>query len=392
MADASLDDFREIDHCGGQFSVTVKTDKDGGRAYQIGVSSSNMHAASLFCIAATYEGKPVGVVPLGGWAPSRANEGPQTLDYISVFVASDREGMYGHECPRCSGYWRNKAVPHQWPLTCPYCRLRASTHQFLTKGQQRFVEKCCQQVVEALEAEDDGEHVIDMDAIAEEVQNGAERPEFYYAEESQQSRFSCVLCGQFNDILGKYGYCSCCGYRNNLDLFAAEIDELKKRLAAKGLSPQECVKNLVSGFDSAGADSISQLVRHVPMTPGRRKKAKAIRFHDLERMSESLSEVFDVLITKGIDEDDLRFAKMMFQRRHVFEHRGGVADKKYLKQSGDTTVRCGQAIRETKENAKRFADLLLVMATRFHVGFHSILPVDGTALKVLKPEKVMGDH
>ena len=124
------------------------------------------------------------------------------------------------------------------------------------------------------------------------------------------------------------------------------------------------------------------------MTPGRKKKAKAIRFHDLERMSESLREVFDIRVTKGIGEDDLRFIRMMFQRRHVFEHSGGVADQKYLKQSGDTTVRLGEAIRETKKNAGRCADILLVMATRFHEGFHAILPVDGKALKVLRPEKV----
>ena len=389
MADASSDEFREINHCGGRYSVKVKTSQDGARTYQIGVSSSRPLPASFFCVAVTYDGEPVGIVPLGGWAPDLANEGPQTSQYIPVFVASDREEKYGHECPRCAGYWRNEAVPHQWPLTCPYCRLRASTHKFLTMGQRRFVGKCCQQVVEALEAEDDGEYVIDMDAIADEIQKGAQRPTFYYAEESQQSRFSCTLCGQFNDILGKYGYCSCCGYRNNLDLFTAEVDDLKKRLA-KGLSPQECVRNLVSEMESAGTDYVSHLVRHVPMTPGRMKQAKAIKFHNLERMSKSLRDVFDIRVTKGISEDDLRFIKMMFHRRHVFEHRGGVADQKYLNQSGDTTVRRGQAIRETRKSAKRFADLLLVMAARLHKGFHTILPVDGTALKVLRPEKVTG--
>ncbi len=387
MADASLDEFREISHCGGKYTVVVKTGEDGTRAYQLGVTSSSPHPAALFCVAATYDGKPVGVISLGGWAPDRANEGPQTSQYIPVFVASDREAKFGHECPRCTGYWRNTAVPHQWPLTCPYCGLRASTHQFLTRGQRRFVEKCCEQVAEAFEAKEDGEYVINMDAIAETIQKGAERPEFYYVEESQQSRFNCMLCGQFNDILGKYGYCSCCGYRNNLDLFAAEVDGLKKRLGA-GLSPQECVKNLVSGLDSAGVDSVSQLVRHVPMTPSRKKKAKSIKFHDIQRMSESLNEVFDIRVTKGIGIDDLRFIKMMFQRRHVFEHKGGVADQMYLEQSGDTTARRGQAIRETRKNAERFANLLLVIATRFHEGFHAILPVEGTAIRVLKPEKV----
>ena len=39
----------------------------------------------------------------------------------------------------------------------------------------------------------------------------------------------------------------------------------------------------------------------------------------------------------------------MFARRHVFEHEAGVADRRYVERSGDTTVTEGTLIRETRE-------------------------------------------
>src|SRR5690348_17991901 len=37
--------------------------------------------------------------------------------------------------------------------------------------------------------------------------------------------------------------------------------------------------------------------------------------------------------------DEISFVKRMFHRRHVYEHKGGEADAKYIQDSGDTEVR-----------------------------------------------------
>lgn len=372
---------------GGKYTVTVKTDEKNNRAYQLGVSHSSPRPASIFCIAADFEGNPLGTINLS-WNPGLADQGPTQFNFIQVFLASDIEQNFGHECPRCKGYWRSPAVPHLWNPKCPYCGLSTGSHNFLTEGQRRFVKKCCQQVLEALEAEEDGEYVIDMDAIADEIQKGAKPPAFYYAEKTQQQKFKCSLCGIFNDILGKYGYCSSCGYRNNLDLFADDLKNLKSRLEEGTISPREFVKNVVSDLDSAGSDYMEELIRHVPMAPTRRKKTKRIKFHDFEKLPENLEAFFDIQVKAGLNKKDFIFLKKMFQRRHVFEHKGGVADESYLKRSGDTDVKLGQAIRESRKNAERFGELLLVVAKNLHEGFHSILPVNGEAIKILQPDKI----
>jgi hypothetical protein len=62
----------------------------------------------------------------------------------------------------------------------------------------------------------------------------------------------------------------------------------------------------------------------------------------------------------------------MFHRRHVYEHNGGEVDEKYLKDSGDTSVRLKQAIRETQASAHRLTGLVAKMANNLHSSFHDI--------------------
>ena len=69
-------------------------------------------------------------------------------------------------------------------------------------AQRVYVARYCKKLMEALDAEADGEHVIDMDAVADAAGKETDKPPFYYAEESQQNQFLCEACGSFNDILG----------------------------------------------------------------------------------------------------------------------------------------------------------------------------------------------
>jgi len=142
----------------------------------------------LFAIYALREGVAVGPIKLGGvgqpWNP------PPIHSYFPVFIASDSQCKFGHQCPKCRGYWRAGSG-----TVCPYCGIRAQRYEFLTDAQQLYVAKYCARLRHALAQDEDGEHVIDMDAVADAVGKDAEKPPFYYAEESQQNNFTCEVCG-----------------------------------------------------------------------------------------------------------------------------------------------------------------------------------------------------
>jgi hypothetical protein len=221
-------EFKEIAHCGGKVNVTVVT-KDGRRGVSFGVEHARPVPASWFAVyALPPHGVAVAMIELGGigqpWNP------PPCPDCIPVFIGSDSHGLFSHQCPKCNGYWRSNMVPALWNITCPYCGVSAETHHFLTPGQRRFMKAVCELTVKAIHAEADGKHVIDMDQIADDVENKTgERPSFYYAEESQQNHYTCAACGFTDDIIDRYGYCSSCGTRNDLQELARDIEAVNAK-------------------------------------------------------------------------------------------------------------------------------------------------------------------
>ena len=377
-------DFREIGHSGGKYTLTVETDDQGRRGFSLGVSSSSPTPHSIITVQVTFDGVVIGISQLE-WRPDLADEGPAQAESFPVFIASDREGLFGHQCRRCGSYWRSESFPFRWRTTCPNCGLKRPSHEFLTQGHLAFIGEVLKRVLESQDQDEDGEYVIDMDAIADEVQKGKKAPDFYYAETAQQSQFRCSVCRSSNDILGKYGYCSCCGYRNNHQLLEndlqSEVGELK---GASG--PERAVKLLVSAFDSCCKDYVQAIERRSPMTPGRRQALRRLLFHDFGKFPDVVRSYFDIRLLKDLRPDDKTFLNMMFQRRHVYEHRGGVADQHYVERSGDPSIRLGMAIRENVENVHRLKELLVKMTENFDEGFHSIFPPDETAVRM------MGDH
>lgn len=382
MANSALkygEEFQEIGHCGGQLTVNVKTESDGRRGIQIGICHSSPTPASFFAIYTLPQGMPVGTMQLGGVGEVR---NPDLLpDCWPIFIASDSQGKFGHQCPRCDGYWRSGGVPSQWRMTCPYCGVRAETHGFLTKGQLKYVETCCELFEQVMRCKDDGEHIIDMDEVAEAVGKDGPRPKFYYAEESQQNKYNCLACGDFNDILGRYGYCSTCGTYNGSQELEADIKLIRDRINTT-TEYEACAKDVVAAFDSFARQIAKQLSSRIPMTRARRKQWKRKLFHNLKACAEELEVGFDINAFKSLGANETAFAILMFHRRHVYEHNGGEVDEKYIRDSGDTSVRLKQVIQETRETSSKIADLVVTMGRNITEGFHDIFPPEEIPIRI----------
>lgn len=362
------EEFQEIAHCGGQFTFHVVTNEQGHRQYQVKWQSQRPVPATIFAVYALPQGIVVADIHLGGIGqPWNA---PPSPDCYPVFIGSDSEGLFGHECSRCKVYWRSRGGAQ----ICPNCGRHGRHHQFLTTAQRLYAQQYCELLNAALAAEEVGDHTIDMDAVAAAVGKDAKKPPFYYAEERQQNRFTCTACGGYNDILGTYGYCCDCGTRNDFAHFEAKIVQDLRAQANSG-GYEACVKDTVSAFDSFAAQYARQLVARVPMNARRRARFERT-FHKLGAVAEDFKAAFDIDLLAAIAQDDVAFAERMFHRRHVYEHNGGEADEKYIRDSGDTSVRPKQALRETKESAHRLISLVAKMVANLHHGFHEIFPPD----------------
>ena len=362
---SNREEFQEIAHSGGKAVFEVRRDEDGSVNLSAGYQHTRPTPMSLTGVYALPPGVPVGDLGLAGVGPFKNQ--PPVAGCIPVFIASDVEGYFGHLCRHgCGRYWRSDRTP----AVCPYCGARGDDSSFISDAQLLYVEHYIRTLSEALdEPAGNRKIVIDMDAVLDSFPY-ASLPAFYQAEKSQQCRFTCTTCGGRSDILGRFGYCSSCGTRNNLQLLRAEIERIKNAASTS----EGAVRDLVAAFESCGRDYVAQLCNRIPMTRTRKRRAERIRFHSAQRTADELADGFAIEILAGLKPTDIAFAEMMFARRHVYEHRGGVADEKYLRAAGDTSVRVGQALREDADKVRKLSKLLLRMAELLDSGFHEVFP------------------
>jgi len=362
-----VEEFDEIAHSGGQAFFLLKKDAEGSLGLQAGHKSSRPVPSVLIGVYALPQGVAVSSLPLGGWGATMDH--PPIPGCYPVFIASDSQGKFGHNCPRCNGYWRSGP----WPNVCPYCACIANGHEFLSNAQQHYVKHYCDTLSDALNSETEGEIVIDMDEVADAV--GKEnKPDFYISEKSQQCKFTCMACDEFNDILGRFGYCSLCGTRNDLaELQATTIPAIYKRLN-EGQSNEGCLRDAVASLDTFVSQYARQLAELIPLIEHRRSRLQTKRYHNLKEVDDSFTPWFGIRIFNGIGDDDQQFAIRMFLRRHLHEHNGSEVDQRYLDESEDTTVVLKQHIRESKEDVERLLPLLLKVGRNIHKGFHQLLP------------------
>jgi hypothetical protein len=369
------EDFQEIAHCGGQATFHIQCDVDGQRSYSTGFRHGGAGPAALIAIyALAPQGIPVADVQIGGIGQS-SNPTPPA-DCFLVLLASDSHRKWGHQCPGCNGYFRNGRHPAIYPLTCPYCGFRNAACHFLTPAQRAYVQHYLATLTGGLQEIEPGterELIIDMDAVVNQTADQP-RPEFYYASETQQTRYICQQCGDFNDIRGRYGYCASCGWRNNIATLKKSFAVMRERLNAGHLSPDDTVRSAVSEFDACCRDIAVQLTRRIPMRPGRRSDLERFVFHDVDSPTiVAMKSHFDIDILRGVG-GELRFVRLMMRRRHVFEHNAGVADERYVNMSGDPDARAGLLIRETQANAHQLISNLVRMAENLESDFHEIFP------------------
>jgi hypothetical protein len=84
-----------------------------------------------------------------------------------------------------------------------------------------------------------------------------------------------------------------------------------------------------------------------------------------------------------------RIPALMFHRRHVYEHNGGIVDQKYLDDdSGDTTVCLKQDIHETQQDAYSLLGSLGKMAHNIHGTFHELFPPLHGPINAFEDKKV----
>jgi hypothetical protein len=337
------------------------------------ISASSRGFFAMYIVAVSLDGKRLlSEVPATGIGVSPVYPQPSVITYIQ----SDEQGMWGRNCPFCHKYFRTK---HVMGITCcPYCSNAESGLAFVSKDQWTYITACYDAFARA--------HVQKKSAAVELADITDKTPAWHYSEEKQQFHFKCAEadCAAETDILGEYGYCPRCGRTNARKLFAEKTAKMLARVEHTEktvLGPQaqaeiweDMTKNCVSDFEALANHLRIKLLRF-PMTANRRKKVEELSFQRPLQADESLEQWFDIGLLewagdqttpkRKMSPSESQFVKEMFQKRHLFVHRGGIVDDDYLGRSGDTNVRLGERIGVRGWEVKRFVECLRMMAANF---------------------------
>jgi hypothetical protein len=373
-------EFEEIAHSGGTITLTT-ADIEGKKHISFAYSNSRPVPASLFGVYAVPPGIVVENFSLAGLG--QASEPPAFPNSIPVLIGSDCEGQYGHNCPRCTKYWRSGSHPK----FCPYCGLEADSIYFLSHAQAAYIRHYIRKWEELGIAETPSTRVIDMDEIADTTLKSADRPDFYISDERQQTHLVCQECGEFNDILGRFGHCSLCFTRNDHAVFRDEIVPSIRSALNDGRAPEQCLRDAVSAFEVFIKQICGALKSGVPMTPQRRDRLTKSNFSSWTQIDALFSDLFGIEARSKFDSVSWNKFNQMVMRRHVYEHSGGVVDQEYLEKSDDATVRLGQQIVENVGDVHEFLSAASKFAEIIHTGFHSIFPPDRAPIERFRKKR-----
>jgi len=355
-----------IPHTGGIITIRKR-----GQQYSLGYRHVGMHAASVVQLLAV-DGRAAAVIPVGGLSLRDDPPPPQ----LRVLVPSDRHGMFGRQCPKCKSYFRTETATTE---LCPYCDHSALGLDFLTDYQREFVKTQYEAILRALLGEN-GETAVNLDA---KIAEPSIADPWVYSEEKQQTHFKCASCGLQSDVLGEYVRCPQCGTRTahavielKLKGLTDDFESDAKTILTEDREQRQrrwrhYVPTCVAEFEALGRDLAVALAR-LPLTPARRTALLDLSFQNILTAARHLKEWYGFDILNGISEDDRAFLHRMFNRRHLFSHRGGKVDQEYLDRTRDSTVRLNEVVTVKSKEVRRLLALVHQVAANFLGAFDSI--------------------
>ncbi len=324
-------------------------------------------------------------VPKGMTPPTRAGSNVTT----NLALPVDQDGFFGRECPNpdCLEYFKLAVDEYglargRHRLTCPVCGTTESDEHFLTKDQLKRISAA--QIQLARGAVND--ILRDMGrrgtARSGDVTVKWNTPAPYepkplptYVERQTIRTFTCPSGGHRAVVYDLLAFCPYCGPvdtppRAVFDDTMAAMERLHRVVTDQ---PAEARAEL----EAAGGSTIlaERALTNVIAAVQNLAKQTHIRtgkpapsgnpWQNLDRLAMRWLTDFGTDPVAKLSAAEQRTLRLAFSRRHVLEHNGGVADAKYVNETGDGPI--GRRIRITGvfvadvlASARRLAEAVVV--------------------------------
>lgn len=291
---------------------------------------------------------------------------------IPITFHSDDKGYFDRECPNelClykfkinMGDWKEKVSDEA--VYCPLCGHVDTSDKWWTQEQiesakkvalswaESYVQGELDKSLKKLEASTRGNKFIKI------TYRPAQKTTFINNPLGQSPEWEkdiiCPECETRYSVIGLAYFCPACGYNTIKDTIEQSLDSIENMITS--LPDMENFLSESYGKDGAKAICQTMLDGSLGDVVSAYQKIAEIIYKDLSgknvrandfQIVDKGSNLFKELIGKGYDswinENEINFMKLMFQRRHIMEHNGGIVDQQYIQNSGDISYKLGQRL------------------------------------------------
>lgn len=310
---------------------------------------------------------------------------------IPITFHSDEKGYFDRECPNENCLYVFKVFMEDWKekisdeeVHCPMCGHTDTSDKWWTQKQLAGIEETAVNIF--------SEYVQrELDKSFRNLENSTRGNKFVKISYKPSHRLTfvnnplgqspewerevvCPKCEIRYSVIGTAYFCPCCGYNLVEESFEESLDSIVKMLDSL---PE--MENLFC--HSYGKDKSTTMIRSIvegslgDLISAYQKFAEVIcnqitssevRPNDFQ-MIEKGSCLFSKATGKGYDafltKEELSFLNLMFQRRHLMVHNGGMVDEYYIHKSNDNSYIVGQRLVIRANDILRLINTVKKLAT-----------------------------
>jgi len=309
---------------------------------------------------------------------------------IPITFNSDEKGYFDRECPNENCLFTFKVHMEDWKekvsdeeVHCPMCGHVDTSDKWWTQQQLEAMQKLA---VNWAKSYIQGE----LDKSFKQLERSTRGNKFVkitykpgcrttfinnplgQSEEWEQD-IQCPNCKTRYSVIGLAYFCPCCGFNVIEDVFDESLDNIGKMVSS--LTEMEDILTQTYGKDKAVSicrtmlegslgDIVSayQKFAEVKYKTFSSKPARANDFQIVEKGNTLFLEATYKGYNTWLTDDEIDTMNMMFQRRHVLEHNGGIVDLHYMEKTKDHTYTVGQRLVIHRKDAEKLIGIIKKLA------------------------------
>lgn len=313
--------------------------------------------------------------------------------HVSVSLPVDDKGYLDRRCPADMCGVSFKVLFEDWRdlvrdevVHCPICRHEASSGEWNTEEQKRYLEKVGLAYVERAIGS-----ALSQDAQSfnrRQPRGGFIQMSMSFkpgahtfvlpieAAEAMEQGFVCESCGCQYSSVGAAFFCPACGHNSATTTFDNAVETVIRTMSAVPQIRETIQENfgadaaedttrhliegslgkLVSSFQRFAEATFARLPNAAQFTP--RKNVFQNLGESNKLWLEASGKSYEDMLTLG----ELADLKRLFEQRHLLAHKEGIVDEDYINKTGDRTYSLGQRLVVREASVSRLIELVRKLA------------------------------